>query len=378
LGIWLAIVLKEVLLTSLEDVTSFTDLGWTTVTDIDEHYLVINQAESGRKLWKQITDLPPTNRLDLRIELKKMAEDKTYWPRWDKSVRVLILDHFDFNMKDDNYNQARLSLLENLLCESDLKLVIISAIDPLYSLTDDATDALAEGNDGTTRRLLGRWAAALSKFRKMHLADRSQPEFERALQKHSNDPVFVARVKQECDHTSKLREIGETILDEHSGDDSPSREWVVSRVVGLADSYYHALWTRLSSTERLALYQLARDGWSNPKNLAAIQQLEAKQLVCKDPMYKIINESFRRFVLSPEHADDIAQWVKLEQQSTWHALKFIVIAIGIGFAAWLLYTQAALSQQVVGYIAAIATLLTAAGSLFGRSIKSAQPKTEGD
>src|SRR5213075_2904182 len=107
LGIWLAIVLKEVLLTSLEDVTSFTDLGWTTVTDIDEHYLVINQAESGRKLWKQITDLPPTNRLDLRIELKKMAEDKTYWPSWDKSVRVLILDHFDFNMKDDNYNQAR-------------------------------------------------------------------------------------------------------------------------------------------------------------------------------------------------------------------------------------------------------------------------------
>jgi hypothetical protein len=378
LGIWLAIVLKEVLLADLEDVTPFEDLNWTTLADIEEHYLVINQAESGLKPWKQIAGLPPTNRLDLRIELKKMVEDKAYWPGWDKSVRVLILDHFDFNMKDDNYNQARLSLLENLLCEPDLKLVIISTIDPLYALTDDGTDALADRKDSATRRLLGRWAAALSKFKKVHLADHSQAGFEIALRKPSNDPVFAARVKQECDHTSKLREIGEAILKEHSGGNSPSQEWVVSRVMGLADSYYHALWTRLSSTERLVLYQLARDGWSNPKNLAAVQQLEAKQLVCKDPMYKIINESFRRFVLSPEHADDIAQWVKLEQQSTWHALKFIVIAIGIGFAAWLLYTQAALSQQVVGYIAAIATLLTAAGSLFGRSGKSVSAKAEGE
>ena len=378
LGFWLAIVLKEVLFTSLEDVTPFTDLGWTGVADIKEHYLVINQAESGRKLWKQINDLPPTNRLDLRIELKKMDEDKTYWPSWDKSMRVLILDHFDFNMKDEAYNRARLSLLESLLCESDLRLIIISTIDPLYSLTDDATDTMADGQDSPARRLLGRWAAALSKFRKVHLADLSQPEFERTLQKHSSDAIFAARVKEECDHTSKLRELGELILEEHSGGNSPSREWVVSRVMSLADSYYHSLWTRLSSTERLVLYQLARDGWSNPKNLAAMHQLEAKQLVKREPMYKIINESFRRFVLSPEHADDIAQWVKLEQQSTWHALKFIVIAVGIGFAAWLLYSQAALSQQVVGYIAAIATLLTAAGSLFGRSVKSTPSKAEGE
>jgi len=84
-------------------------------------------------------------------------------------------------------------------------------------------------------------------------------------------------------------------------------------------------------------------------------------------------------VLFPEHAEDIAQWEKLEQQSTWHALRFVAIAIGIGVAGWLFYAQAAFSQVVVGYIAAIATLLTAAGSLFGRS--SGRPtsgKAEGE
>jgi hypothetical protein len=152
----------------------------------------------------------------------------------------------------------------------------------------------------------------------------------------------------------------------------------VNRVLDLADSYYRVLWTGLTTTERLVLYQLARDGWANTRNLAAIQQLEIKQLVRRDPMYKMINESFRWFVLSPEHADDITQWEKLEQESTWHALKFVVIAIGIGLGAWLLYTQAAFSQTVVGYVAAIATLLTAAGSLFGRSGRPTSAKADGE
>ena len=146
----------------------------------------------------------------------------------------------------------------------------------------------------------------------------------------------------------------------------------------LEDSDYHALWTGLSPTERLVLYQLARDGWANPKNLAAIQQLESKHLVCRRPMYKIIDESFRRFVLSPEHAEDMAQWEKLEQQSAWRAMRSVAIAIGIGVVVWLFYTQAAFSQTLVGYIAAITTLLTAVGSVFGRSGRPTAAKAEGE
>jgi hypothetical protein len=282
-------------------------------------------------------------------------------------------------MKDEHYSHVRLSLLEGLLCELDLKLVIVSTIDALYSLTDDAKEALTDGKDRVlTRSLLGRWASALSKFKKVHLKDLSQAKFEQASEAFTKSGDFARRVKRECDHTAKLREIGEMLLNEFSGNNSPSREWVVNRVLDLADSYYRVLWTGLTTTERLVLYQLARDGWANPRNLAAIQQLEIKQLVRRDPMYKMINESFRWFVLSPEHADDITQWEKLEQESTWHALKFVVIAVGIGLGAWLLYTQAAFSQTVVGYIAAIATLLTAAGSLFGRSGRPTSAKADGE
>ena len=136
----------------------------------------------------------------------------------------------------------------------------------------------------------------------------------------------------------------------------------------------------MSSSERLVLYQLARDGWANPKNVAAIRQLERKHLIHRDPMYKIKDkdEKFHRFVLSPEHSEEMVRWDRVQQQSTWHAMKFVVITIGIGLAVWLLYSQAAFSQTMVGYIAAIATLLTAAGNLFGRSGVAKAAKTDGE
>jgi aminopeptidase-like protein len=90
-------------------------------------------------------------------------------------------------------------------------------------------------------------------------------------------------------------------------------------------------------------------------------------------MYRIMNESFRLFIQSAEHAEEIAEWEKREQQSTWHAFRYVMIGGAIGGMAWLLYSQAAFTQVVAGSIAAIVTLLTAVTSLFGRSGRQPSP-----
>ena len=83
-------------------------------------------------------------------------------------------------------------------------------------------------------------------------------------------------------------------------------------------------------------------------------------------MYRIINSSLRRFVQSAEHTEEIAEWEKHEQQSTWRALRFAIIAAVVGAGVWLLYTQAQLFQIGTGYITAIATLLTALAGFSAR------------
>jgi len=123
----------------------------------------------------------------------------------------------------------------------------------------------------------------------------------------------------------------------------------------------------LTASERLVLFQLAMDGWANPKNIKSIRQLERKTLISRRPMYRIMNESFRVFVQNTDHGEEMAQWEKRERQSTWRAFRFVAIAVAVGTVVWLLYTQAEFSQIVIGYIAAIATLLTAVAGLLGRS-----------
>lgn len=137
-----------------------------------------------------------------------------------------------------------------------------------------------------------------------------------------------------------------------------------------ADAYYRMLWAGLTSSERLVLYQLALDGWANPKNASAIRQLAQKQLIYKKPMYRIMNDSFRSFIRSSEHEKEIAQWQKQEQQSTWQILRFVIIAATIGTCMWLLYAQAQLFQIGTGYITAIATLFTAIAGFTAKAKRS--------
>ncbi|HEY4782652.1 MAG TPA: hypothetical protein VIH54_12600, partial [Chthoniobacterales bacterium] len=181
---------------------------------------------------------------------------------------------------------------------------------------------------------------------------------------------------RECGGTTFLRTVGTTILRELWKKPPETRERLTEIVLDRVDTYYRVLWSGLTRSERLVLYQLAIDGWANPKNGPAIQQLERKQLICKAPMYRIMNDSFCRFVQSGEHAREISEWENREQESTWHALRFVLIAVLIGGGVWLLYTQAQLFQIGTGTITAIAALLNALAGFSAKLKGSVQPETK--
>jgi len=295
---------------------------------------------------------------------------------------VMILDHFEFNIRDCASNLARLEFIETPLYEAHGKLVIVSTIDPLYFLTEEASKVLSTDKDDPerTRRLIDRWARVLSKFRKANLASPSKDDFlekvGKAAEPGHHDAQFAAWTFEECGGTALLRKVGMGILDEFQEHPPTRREQLVETVLDRAGAYYHVLWSGLTATERLVLYQLALDGWANPTNTPAIQQLERKQLICKAPMYRILNDSFCKFIQSTEHAAEIAEWEKHEQQSTWRGLRFVIIAAVIGAGVWLLYSQAQLFQIGTGYITAIATLLTALAGFSARLKRPASQPSE--
>jgi hypothetical protein len=382
LVVWLVSLVRTIFFTHVESTPDFAVVRWESVQEIKTNYLVIGPAGSGKtRQLKDIADLPEGNFRDLRVELRNVFADPKYKIGACKGS-VLVLDHFEFDLKDQNCNRARLELLEGLLFEPSCSLVVISAVDPLYFLTESADEILSNSKDREdARRLLDRWAGVLIKFTKVRLADFGEQEFRESIRefvgKNAQCQPLAALIEEECECTPFLRTKGLDILVQFHEKRDVTREWLVNTVLDRADTNYHVLWSGLTAAERLVLYELALDGWANPKNTTAIQQLEKKLLIRKQPMYRIINDSFQKFIESAEHADEIAQWEKYEQQSTWKAFRLVLIALASGTGVWLLHAQPDLFRVGVGYVAAVAALLAAVTGLIGRSTHSspAEPST---
>ncbi|MBV9180287.1 MAG: hypothetical protein JO356_03170, partial [Acidobacteria bacterium] len=422
LGLWLTRVLRQIFLIDVPKLKLPEIIVWKRVSDIPGNFLLIGLAKSGKSEWLHYLaqSLPKENCLDLCVELKNLSPNGPYpdpavtdsasrWPGWLRSLAdflpksdstveskrtiadradsdravsgpIVLLDHFEFNLKDRDCNLVRLNLLEHLLYGYHCRIVLVSSVDPLYFLTESAPEVLSDPEQGeSVKRLLDRWARVFNHFKKLHLPDSNKGKFRQSvrefIQNHRDCRQFALWVRQECKGTAMLREIGVGILDDFDKSDPVTREGVVSRVLEKAGDYYRVLWSGLTSGERLVLYQLALDGWANPKNTEALQQLESKSLLCRVPMYRVINESFRRFIICAEHSDEIAAWKRQEKQSAWHVLRLVMTGLAVMAGIWILHSQAALSHELAAGITGIATLLTAISGLFGRSGKQTSAKT---
>jgi hypothetical protein len=365
--VWLNNLSKIIFLTNLQCAPTLEEAQWKSASDIKRDTLVIGLPRSGKSAQlRKLPGLDPSDFRDLRdLQTGDPSDGKIAAVESTNCLSgVIVLDQFDFNMRDPDWNQKRLALLERLSKYPDQILVLVSTVDPMYFLAAERDTVLCPGKDAAqSSLLLDRWARALDKFAHVKLPNTREKEFCKMLDEYSKQgeacKQFADWIEAECKYTPMLQRVGVALLEKFPKEPPHTRVQLIDMVVDRADAYYRMLWAGLTGSERLVLYQLALDGWANPKNAPAIHQLEQKGLICRNPMYQIMNDSFRDFIRTSEHQQEIQEWQKKEQQSAWQGLRFVLLAAIIGVGVWLLYAQAQLFQIGVGYITAIATLLTA-------------------
>jgi hypothetical protein len=211
-------------------------------------------------------------------------------------------------------------------------------------------------------------------FRTAAFKDPTKTAFRESMRKDRSNPEqqhLVRWVDEECRHTASLRKMGLGLLRRHRHDRHFSPQVLNAELVSLSDSYYSLLWSALSSSERLVLFQLANDGWANNKNERAFRQLERKFLIRHKRFLRVMNESLRHFILKTQDKSQIAAWEQQGKQSSWRSLKIGLLAAAIGLAAWLFYAQKDLFQGVLGYLlglgAAVAAITNIVGGIKGRA-----------
>jgi hypothetical protein len=77
------------------------------------------------------------------------------------------------------------------------------------------------------------------------------------------------------------------------------------------------VWKEFSAEQKFVLSQLAEDGMVNPMNGRAIRQLLRRGFIVRDPQFRIMNDSFRRFLKSATTEDLKQNWHRESRRSGW-------------------------------------------------------------
>jgi hypothetical protein len=355
---WLALLTKRIFLSC--GFKPFEEVDWKRAEDITTSALVLREPWDGTR--NRLEGITGTDYVDLRASPENPAAKLL-----DQN-NVVVLDHFDFNMGNRTSNLARLQLLEELLYTKRRRVVIGTSADPVAYLSDGDFGRLADNAQGAAE-LLGRWKLVMSGFRPVSFKEPTLGQLLAAskplIEQGGRMKQLASWVREECEHTPYLREVGFTLLEKLKAGPEPDLRQLQEEVRARTDSYYEALWSTFTRDERLVLFQLSRDGWANPQNKQAIVQLRRKGILCVRPMLRIMNESFRLFAIEAQDRNEIDAWERQGKESSWRTFKFSFVIVGVGLAMWLLYVQKDLFQSTIGYAVALGTAITAISNLFG-------------
>jgi hypothetical protein len=274
---------------------------------------------------------------------------------------VLAIDHLDYRVDDPSFRNLMLPVLENFVYRRRYNVWIASSRDPAELLNVDPPVADPD-----------RWTQLFREFRiqtvnRAGVAQHGDPEetshitkaWNAFLEAHKDAPPDALSQSQKVlrDESAgwpRLNLLAAELTRGLTTEPPPSREDVLFEFGVAAESYYRALFDACSMDQKLALYQLAETGVVNPRNHTVVAQLLRKELVRRDPTFRVMNETFRRFVEQEMSHESAAEWEHEGVLLPWGSVSTMVLTLALLPLGLMLLTQ----QQLLGAWAGILPTLT--------------------
>ncbi len=318
-----------------------------------------------------------------RIDLKKVVQQKSWKHQVDrlKPDGPVVLDNFEYGIDNGHQSQQKLELLEALR-QKKRRAIALSTVDPERLLSSKAGNGHTNGNGnckGSAATLPAPvfskgWTDAVSRFLRVEPEDLGDAESFRAelceskkglldrpgLDKKAKEQIEAAfkLIESECSIRAYLQNIGRAVASQ-SQLAKVSAAGLCKQIVTNAKPYYASIWNACSGEEKLTLTRLAQYGLLSPKD-PDVDELLRKGLIVRDPAIRIMNDSFRLFILSMGDDHAIAKCEQdAKSSSNWEALK-VPLTIGLlSVAAFLLLTQRELYNSALPFLSGLAAGLPA-------------------
>ena len=317
------------------------------------------------------------------IDLSDAPEDAAARSQWfsaqltrveQSAVRqnVLLL-HYE--RKDDaGFAEQKLALLEQIINTLNRTLVVVSAVPPAVA----GGTASADRRDLAQADMTRRWDAVLSRFTVVPVVPVApmpampSPASLFGGWSSAGWREIVWRISAlGFSHSAKF-------LEQEQQDPRVDRMWrevlpyawhperppldvgqLLVEVGERAENYYREIWSTCTKEEKLVLGQLAQEGLVNYKAKTTLRRLMARGLVRREPHFVLMNETFRRFVLSSFSRTEVAALEEDSTTSAWDAIRWPFLALLIGSLAFLFVTQHELFNTTVGVLTAVAAAVPA-------------------
>lgn len=292
------------------------------------------------------------------IHIKDLEDSVNGWParRPDllDSKKMILVEGFEFRLRDPAWTQKKLELLEELVGMQERTIVVTSMVSPAMLFSRDSGKGKSEGAPSLEQR----WRNLFSFFTIVEddLGIRERVEASAKIK----SPVL----KAESGVNSILLPIAEQ-LDKHV--DYFSDDQILEEFGERAEGYYHALWSSCSSEEQVVLEHLAEEGLVNEKSRRVIRRLMARGFIRRDPDFRLMNESFRRFVASSVCRSEVLNIENQVAPSAWDRIRlplFVGLAGSVGF---LLATQQELLDGLIASITGLTAGIPALAKLLSGS-----------
>jgi hypothetical protein len=365
------------------------EAGIAVPKDTQKYFVVLGSPYSERQSLLQTANSKV-------LDLKAAGGDDEWLGKFDlekflagTDTQSIVIGGFEYQIDRPQFNLEKLVLLERLVaCQRAL--LVASTAEPRDYLFESADKALRiPGSDAAAR-----WARVMSKFSVLYLEDQGDPHaFQLALDRiHSagEDPANPAthqekqRVAElfhllliECKPRACLHDIGLGIASQRDfRKSSPNK--VLEEMQVQASTYYKLVWESCTPTEKCTLSHLASDGFLSVKD-PDIPRLVRRGLIVRDPHVRMMNESFRLFVLNESRTDLEVEAAEgqARQTSSWQYLKVGLSATVIIIMVFLFATQRDLYNSTLIFVTSIAAGVPAIFNFFNMfqkvSGKSASP-----
>jgi len=274
----------------------------------------------------------------------------------DPKYKLIIVNHFEYDIKNPASNRLKLNFLEDLLQKNTAKIFIISTVHPinfLDSLNQQQANE-ASGKDHAPEHDLERWHVLLGHFKiaieKLDVKDTDlamdTTDWEKTLCYETGSSHFLNRMREPIDKRLKETDIDETQID---------AEALTLKLGITAHYFYMYMWQSLTKEEKFLLYDLAEDGLVNPFDDYNLILLISKGLVIREGgILKLFNQGFRNFILTAIGSSEALQiQQQIRDNGNWNKLKTPLIILIIAVLAFLFTSQKETYTTLIKYLTVI-------------------------